>query len=67
VQYETKAEVALRVLKAIAAHGPVLEHDAFQLRFWVSAEEALLPLDQIARLILRRESNTQCAKAGDAQ
>jgi hypothetical protein len=64
VQYETKAEVALRVLKAIAAHGPVSEHDAFQLRFWMSAEDALLPLDQIAHLILRRESNSKSVRTG---
>jgi hypothetical protein len=64
VQYETKAEVAVRVLKAIAARCPVSEHDAFQLRFWMSAEEALLPLDQIADLILRRESNSHSVRTG---
>jgi hypothetical protein len=59
-----KADVALRVLKAIDAHTPVSEKDAFQLRYWVSPEEALLPLELIARLILRRESNTQTAEPG---
>jgi len=44
-----KATVALRVVKAIAAHDLVSEHDAFHVRFWVSPEEALLPLDEIAR------------------
>jgi hypothetical protein len=57
-----KADVALRVLKAIDAHMPVSEKDAFQLRFWVNSEEALLPLDQVARRILRRESNSQTAE-----
>jgi hypothetical protein len=59
-----KTNLALHVLEAIAAHGSVSEHDAFQLRFWMSAEEALLPLDQIAQLILCRESNSQSARAG---
>jgi hypothetical protein len=57
-----KADVALNVLKAIDAHIPVSENDAFQLRFWVSPEEALLPLDEIARRILRRESNSKTAE-----
>jgi hypothetical protein len=52
-----KADVAIRVLKAIDAHTPISEKDAFQLRYWVSPEEALLPLDEIARRIWRRESN----------
>jgi hypothetical protein len=54
------ADVALRVLRAIAEHNPVLEHDAS----WVNAEEALLPLAQISHLILFRESGSQSAKAG---
>ena len=52
-----KADVAKRVLKAIDAHTPISERDAFQLRYWVSPEEALLPLNEIARRIWRRESN----------
>jgi hypothetical protein len=48
----------------MAAHCPVSERDAFQLRSWMTGEEALLTLDQIARLILRRESNSQSAEAG---
>jgi hypothetical protein len=52
-----KADVAIRVLKAIDAHTPISERDAFQLRYWVSPEEALLPLNEIARRIWRRESN----------
>jgi hypothetical protein len=56
-----KADVALRVLKAMEAHIPVSERDAFQLRFWVNPEEALLPLDEIAQRILRRESNFRTA------
>ena len=52
-----KADVALRVLKALEAHTSISEKDAFQLRYWVSPEEALLPLDEIARRIWRRESN----------
>jgi hypothetical protein len=64
VQYEAKTEVALRVLEAIAAHCPVSEHDAFQLRFRMNAEEALIPLDQIAHLILRRESNSENVRTG---
>ena len=59
-----KADVALRVLKAIDAQTPVSERDAFQLRFWVSPEEALLPLESIGRLILRRESNSKTAESG---
>jgi len=39
--------VALRVLRAIAIRGPVSEHDAFQLRFWMRAEEALLSLSRL--------------------
>lgn len=57
-----KADVALRVLRAIDAHTPVLEKDAFQLRFWVSSEEALLSLGEIARRILHRESNFKTAE-----
>jgi hypothetical protein len=52
-----KADVAIRVLKAIDAHTAISERDAFQLRYWVSPEEALLPLHEIARRIWRRESN----------
>jgi hypothetical protein len=59
-----KAHVALRVLKAIDEHTPVSEKDAFQLRFWVSREEALLPLGEIARRILRGESNSKTAGPG---
>ena len=59
-----KADMALRVLKAIDTHTPVSEKDAFQLRFWVSPEEALLPLELIARLILDRESNSKTAGPG---
>jgi hypothetical protein len=62
--FSEKAEVALRVLEAIAAHYPILEHDAFQLRAWVSPEEALLPLFEISHLLLRRESNSKTLKAG---
>jgi hypothetical protein len=62
--HDQKTDAALRVLKAIAGHSPVSERDAFQLRSWMTGEEALLPLDQIARLILRRESNSQTAEAG---
>jgi hypothetical protein len=61
---DQKADVASRILQAIAGHSPVSERDAFQLRSWMIGEEALLPLDQIARLILRRESNSQSAEAG---
>jgi hypothetical protein len=57
-----KATVALGVVKAIVAHDLVSVHDAFQVRFWVSPEEALLPLDEIARLILHRESNSNTAQ-----
>ena len=59
-----KADVALRVLKAIDAQTPIAEKDAFQIRYWVSPEEALLPLELIARLILRRESNSKTAGPG---
>jgi hypothetical protein len=59
-----KADLALRVLKAIDARTPISEKDAFQLRYWVSPEEALLPLELIARLILRRESNSKTAEPG---
>ena len=58
-----KADVAFRVLRAIAEHSLVIEQDTFQLRFWVDTEEALLPLAQIARLILLRESNSRIAQA----
>jgi hypothetical protein len=57
-----KADVALRVLEAIDAQTPIPEKDAFQLRYWVSTEEALLPLESIARLILLRESNSKTAE-----
>jgi hypothetical protein len=57
-----KTDVALRVLKAINAHTPVSERDAFQLRFWVSPDEALLSLNEIARRILSRESNYKTAE-----
>jgi hypothetical protein len=59
-----KADVALRVLTGIKARTSISEKDAFQLRFWVSPDEALLPLDVIARLILRRESSSNAAEAG---
>jgi hypothetical protein len=56
-----KVDAALRVLEALDARTSIPEKDAFQLRFWVSAEEALLPLAVIARLILHRESNSKTA------
>jgi hypothetical protein len=59
-----RAQVALRVLADIKAHVSVSEKDAFRLRFWVNAEEAMLPLEEIARLILHRESNAKAAKVG---
>jgi hypothetical protein len=59
-----KTDVAIRVLRAIDAHTPISEKDAFQLRYWVGPEEALLPLELIARLILRRESTSRTAEPG---
>jgi hypothetical protein len=59
-----KALVALRVLADIKAHVSVSEKDAFRLRFWVNAKEAMLPLEEIAHLILHRESNAKAAKVG---
>lgn len=57
-----KADVAMRVLKAIKSRTPVPEQDAFQLRYWVTTEEALLSLGEIARRVLRRESNSKTAE-----
>jgi hypothetical protein len=56
-----KTDVALRVLDDIKAHASISETDAFWLRFWVSAEEAMLPLDEIARLVLCREPKSKAS------
>jgi hypothetical protein len=56
-----KVGLALRVLSMMKAHVHVTENTALQLRFWVSPEEAMLPLKEIARLIIQREPNCQTA------
>jgi hypothetical protein len=58
-----KVELALRILSMMKAHVRVTEDTALQLRFWVSPEEAMLALEDIARLILQRESNSRSATA----
>jgi hypothetical protein len=48
-----RAELARRVLESLAAGYSVPLHDALQLRSWaVGPEDALLPLELIARKIL---------------
>ena len=54
-----KVALALQVLQRIGTHVPVASMDALMLRFWVTAKEALLPLEEIARIILFRESNSR--------
>ena len=56
-----RAVAAQRILKAVLAHMSISEDDAFQLRFWVSPEEASLTLEAIALLILERKSNSGTA------
>jgi hypothetical protein len=53
-----KTELARRVLEALAEGHTVPSQDALQLRNWsVAAEDAMLPLDQIARRILQAEND----------
>jgi hypothetical protein len=48
--------------------GPVPSLDAFQLRNWaVNAEDALLPLEEIAQRILTHEENQKAAGQGPAE
>jgi hypothetical protein len=58
-----KVELALRVLSAIKVHVHVPVDNALLLRFWVSRQEAMLPLEEIARLIIHREANSESATA----
>jgi|HubBroStandDraft_5_1064220.scaffolds.fasta_scaffold63714_2 hypothetical protein len=53
-----KIELALRVRRALAQGESVPWQDALQLRNWsVATEDAMLPLEEIARRILRRAVN----------
>jgi hypothetical protein len=59
-----KTELALRVLRTLAEGQTVPWQDALQLRNWsVVTEDAMLPLEEIARRILRREENDQSQSA----
>jgi hypothetical protein len=52
----------MRVLQTLRDDGPVPSLDAFQLRNWaVNAEDALLPLEEIAQRILTHEENPKAA------
>ena len=55
-----RAELARRVLQVLSVGRSVSTQEALQLRNWAgTAEEAILPLEEIARRILMREGNQQ--------
>jgi hypothetical protein len=57
-----RAELARRVLLLLAIGEEVHERDALQLRIWAirrAPEDALLPLEVIARRILREEEHNK--------
>jgi len=62
-----RAELARRVLETLAQNSPVTFHDVIQLRSWaVRPEDAVQPLEKIARGILDQEENqkTRAAESG---
>ena len=59
-----KPDLALQVLIAVHARTSISDGKCFQLRSWVSPEEALLPLYEIGQLILHRESNSKVVSVG---
>jgi hypothetical protein len=50
---ESDIELAPRALRAINNHGFPCQEDALALRLWVIPSRRLIPLEQIAREILK--------------
>jgi hypothetical protein len=60
-----RAELARRVLQMLSQGHSVPSHDALQLRnSAVDIEDAMLPLEEIARRILIRDENQNAAEQG---
>jgi hypothetical protein len=64
----TRAQLARRILDAIAHGDSVPLENAIQLRNWAGCpEDSLLPLAEIARAILGREENQNSDAAESGQ
>jgi hypothetical protein len=63
-----RAELARRVLEAIAQGLPVSTHNALQLRNWAnSSDDAMLSLKEIAQHILEQEENPNADSATNGE
>jgi hypothetical protein len=61
----TRAELARRVLEALARGYTVPPSDALQLRNWaINSEDAMLSLEEIAYRILSQEENPKAKAVG---